>query len=517
MTHPTDPLPRVHTASGERDGVASNRLRAAAAAGGSAGAFACWVSRRRRPLVLGAVCLGQFMLQLDTTIVNVALPSIARGLHASTTGLQWVVDAYILALASLLLTGGRIGDRSGHKRVYLAGLGLFALGSGLCALAVSTEELVCFRVLQGIGAAIELPATLALITGTFPPGRERARAVGLWAGAGGLSLVLGPVLGGLLLRVFAWPAVFLVNLPVALLAALLVLAAVRETRERSAGRMDLPGQVLAAAGLALLAAAAIQGGRHGFSSSQPVALLLGGVVAVAAFVFVERLRPEPMLPLGYFRDRAYAVANVAGLIMGFVMFSILFVFALYFQQVVGDSPLRCGLSFIPLCGAFAITGPLIGRSIHRTGHWVPMASGLALIALGALALSSLGAHSGYGAIWPAFLIVGIGYGITSTPMAAAVLGAVPPGRAGMASSTVNTARQIGGVFGIAILGSLLPTASGAGDYRERFIAGLHTGLTVSAICALIGAALAASRIGRDTKGLGSLTRSRAGSRPVRIH
>src|ERR1700722_254995 len=235
-----------------------------------AGALSSWVSRRRQPLVLIAVCMGQFMLQLDTTIVNVALPSIARSLHASTSGLQWVIDGYILALASLLLSSGRIGDRSGHKRVYLIGLGVFALGSGLCALATSTGELVGFRALQGIGAAIELPATLALLTGTFPGARERAQAVGIWAGAGGLSLVLGPVIGGLLLRAFSWPAVFLVNLPVALAAAL-VIAAVPETHERSAGRMDLPGQALGAASLALLAAAAIPGGRHGFSTSLPLA------------------------------------------------------------------------------------------------------------------------------------------------------------------------------------------------------------------------------------------------------
>jgi hypothetical protein len=273
---------------------------------------------------------------------------------------------------------------------------------------------------------------------------------------------------------------------------------VPETQERSAGRLDLQGQALGAASLALLAAAAIQGGRHGFSSSLPVALLVSGMLALVAFLLVERLRPEPMLPLGYFRNHAYATANVAGLIMGFVMFSILFIFALYFQQVAGDTPLRCGLSFIPLCGAFAITGPLIGRNIHRTGHWPPMASGLALIALGSLLLLllRLGAHSGYDAVWPAFLIIGIGYGITSTPMAAAVLGAVPPDRAGMASSTMNTARQIGGVFGIAILGSLLPGSSAASDYAERFTSGMHDGLIIAAICALAGATLAATQIHR---------------------
>jgi DHA2 family methylenomycin A resistance protein-like MFS transporter len=493
MTRQAAHHPEVIARPRDRNAPSTNHVRLAAGANGSAGVLSRWVVRRRQPLVLAAVCLGQFMLQLDTTIVNVALPSIARSLHASTSGLQWIVDGYILALASLLLSSGRMGDRSGHKRVYLAGLAIFALGSGLCALASTTGELVGFRVLQGVGAAIELPATLALITGVFPQGRERARAVGLWAGAGGLSLVLGPVLGGVLLRTFAWPAVFLVNLPVALVAAVLVLAAVPKTHEPRAGRMDLPGQAFGAASLGLLAAAAIQGGQSGFLTSVPVLLLVSGLLAAGAFLLAGRSRPEPMLPLSYFRDGAYATANVAGLIMGFVMFSILFIFALYFQQVSGDSPLDGGLSFIPLCGAFALTGPLVGRNIHRTGHWPPMAGGLTLIALGALLLSRLGVHSGYSAVWPAFLTIGIGYGITSTPMAAAVLSAVPLGRAGMASSTMNTARQIGGVFGIAILGSLLPAATGAGDYPERFISGMHDGLIIAAICALIGATLAANQ------------------------
>jgi len=464
------------------------------------------VRQWRKPLALAALCLGQFMLQLDTTIVNVALPSIARSLHTPTSGLQWVVDGYILTLASLLLSSGRIGDRSGHKRVYLVGLGVFALGSGLCALAGSTDELVCSRVLQGVGAAIELPATLALLTGAFPDPRERAQAVGIWAGSGGLSLALGPVLGGLLIRAFAWPAVFLVNLPIALLAAVLAFTTLDETRAPTPGRLDVPGQILGACTLGLLASSAIEGGRHGFSAALPIGLLAAGGASLIAFVLVEHRRAEPMLPLGYFRNRAYAAANVDGLVMGFVMFSILFVFALYFQQVARDSALQGGLSFIPLCGAFAITGPLIGRLVHRVGHRAPMSAGLILIALGALMLLRLGVHSGYGQVVPAFVIIGVGYGITSTPMAAAVLGAVPVSRAGMASSTNNAARQVGGVFGIAIVGSLLPSA-GSRSYDQQFLAGLHIGLIAAAVCALLGAAIAASwipRLDRTTRirGLG---------------
>ena len=453
-------------------------------------------SRWRKPLALAALCLGQFMLQLDTTIVNVALPSIARSLHTSTSGLQWVVDGYILALASLLLSSGRIGDRSGHKRVYLVGLAVFALGSGLCALATSTDELVCFRVLQGVGAAIELPATLALLTAAFPGARERAQAVGIWAGSGGLSLVLGPVLGGLLIGAIGWPAIFVVNLPIALLAAVLTMTAVRETHKPTVGRLDLPGQALAAAALGLLAAAAIEGGRQGLSAWLPVVLLAAGTAGLIAFLLVEHVRPEPMLPLGYFRNRAYAASNADGVVMGFVMFSILFVFALYFQRIAGDSALQGGLSFVPLCGAFAITGPLIGRLVHRVGHRAPMVGGLTLISLGALVLLRISVHSGYEQVWPAFVIIGVGYGMTSTPMAAAVLSAVPTGRTGMASATNNTARQVGGVFGIAILGSLLPAATGSGPYGQHFIAGLHVGLIAIATCALLGAALAATQIPR---------------------
>ena len=455
-------------------------------------------SHWRKPVALTALCLGQFMLQLDTTIVNVALPSIARSLHTSTTGLQWVVDAYIIALASLLLSSGRIGDRSGHRRIYLIGLGTFAVGSGLCALATSTGELVCFRALQGIGAAIELPATLALLTSAFPGTRERAQAVGIWAGSGGLSLVLGPVLGGLLIRAFGWPAVFVVNLPVAALAAVLTLTAVHETRKPTSGRLDLAGQVLAAAALGCLAGAAIEGSRLGFAAGLPLVLLAAGTAALVAFLCVEHRHPEPMLPLGYFRDWAYATANADGLLMGFVMFSILFVFALYFQQIAGDSALSGGLSFIPLCGAFALTGPVIGRLVPRTGHRAPMVAGLALIALGAILLLQLSDHS-RGPVWPAFLIIGVGYGLTSTPMAAAVLGAVPASRAGMASATNNTARQIGGVFGIALIGSLLPTAPSSGSYAEHFLVGLHRGLAVIAACALLGATLTATRLPRLRK------------------
>jgi len=442
-------------------------------------------------LILVAATLGQFMIQMDLTIVNVALPDIGRSLGGSTAGLQWVIDGYSLALASLLLLGGRIGDRSGHKRVYLVGLGIFGVGSALCAVAPSMAALNGFRVLQGIGAAVEMPATLAILSHTFTGQRERAQAVGIWAGAAGTSLVIGPVLGGWLTDAFGWPAIFIVNLPVTALVVVLTLVTVREDAAPAGGALDVPGQVLGAAALALLAAGVIEGGQDGFAGALPLGLLAGGATSLAGFVAVERLRADPMLPLGYFRRAAYSAANADGFVMGFVTVGLLFLFPMFFQQVQGDTAAGAGLRLVPLTVAFVIAGPLVGRVIERVGHRVPMAVGCALMGAGCLLLLPVTAGTGYASIaWP-FAVAGVGYGLTSTPMAAAVLGAVPRERAGMASSTNLTARVTGGVFGVAVLGALLPASRTA---TQHFTSGLHTALIVASVIALAGAAAAAAFI-----------------------
>ncbi len=448
----------------------------------------------RKAWVLLAVSLGQFLIQLDLTIVNVALPAIGRDLATSVSGLQWVVDGYNLALASLLLTGGRIGDRSGHKRVYLAGVLIFALGSALCAAAPTAGALVAFRVLQGAGAAIELPATLAILTHTFTGQRERAQAVGVWASAAGSALVIGPVLGGGLVAAFGWRSVFLVNLPVTAAIGVLVTRTVRETPRATSGGPDITGQLLGSASLALLAGGAIEGGKHGFSAALPLGLFAAGAACVAAFIGTERRQEHPVLPLRFFRSAAYCAANAAGVVMGFVVIGLLFLFALYFQQVQGGSAIAAGLRFVPLTAAFVLTGPLAGRVIDRTGHRAPMSAGCLLLAAGALLLLRVGPDSGYGPVWWPFVIIGIGYGLLSTPMAAAVLGAVPRERAGMASSTNLTARLVGGVFGVAVLGALMSAgavspAAGSGDAAEVLTHGLHAALIAGAAVALAGAAL----------------------------
>ena len=440
--------------------------------------------------ILLAVSLGQFLIQLDLTIVNVALPAIGRDLGTSVSGLQWVVDGYNLALASLLLVGGRIGDRSGHKRVYLAGVTVFALGSALCAAAPTAGALVAFRIIQGIGAAVELPATLAILTHTFTGARERAQAVGIWTSAAGSSLVIGPVLGGALVAAFGWRSVFLVNLPVTVLIGVLVSRTVRETPKAAGGGLDLAGQLLGSGALALLAGGAIEGGRHGFATPLPLGLFVGGAASLAAFIQVERRRAHPMLPLDFFRSAAYSAANAAGLVMGFVVIGLLFLFALFFQQVQGDSAIAAGLRFVPLTAAFVLAGPLVGRLIERIGHRVPMAAGCLLLAAGTLLLVRVDAGSGYGPVWWPFVIIGLGYGMLSTPMAAAVLGAVPRERAGMASSTNLSARLVGGVFGVAVLGALMSAGGGA----QGLTRGLHTAMIVAAGVALAGALLCAAFI-----------------------
>lgn len=296
-------------------------------------------ARSGRSWVLVAVCLGQFMIQLDLTVVNVALPEMSRSLGASTSVLQWVVDAYNLTVAALLLAGGRAGDRIGHKRVYLAGLVTFGLGSALCAAAPDVSALIGFRVFQGVGAAIEMPATLAILTHAFPDPAERAHAVGVWTGAAGSSLVVGPVLGGGLVEALGWRAVFVVNLPITVIVVVLTVVSVREPAGPSpAGHagpvgprgLDVAGQVLGSATLALLTAGAIEGGHRGFADPLPVGLLVAGIAAGTVFVRVERRVADPMLPLGYFARPAYATANGDGLVMGFINIGLVFVLALFF-------------------------------------------------------------------------------------------------------------------------------------------------------------------------------------------
>ena len=411
--------------------------------------------RRTKLLTLGAMCFALFMAMLDNTVVNVALPAIQRHLGSGVSGLQWIVDAYTLVFASLMLTGGTLGDIFGRKRFFLIGLGVFTAGSLLCGLAPSLSVLIAGRAIQGLGAAALLPGTLSILTNTFHDPRERAQAIGIWAGISGLALALGPLVGGALVDSFGWQSVFFLNVPIGAVALVVALLAVQESRHPEGRRLDLPGQLLAIGALGSLTYALIEANNFGWTSATILGLFATATAAGAVFLWVEARSASPMLQLHFFRNPTFAAAcSCAGLI-SFGMFGMFFFMSLFFQSVQGYSPFQAGLRTMPATGMIVIVAPLAGRVAGRIGSKLPMAIGLALNALAMCLFTTIDADTSYSHIWPLLLIAGVGMSIVMTPMTAAVMSAVPRERAGMASATSNASREIGGVFGIALLGAIV--------------------------------------------------------------
>jgi MFS transporter, DHA2 family, methylenomycin A resistance protein len=440
--------------------------------------------------VLVVMCAGYFLVLLDVTIVNVALPQIGAGIGTSVSGLQWVVDGYALALASLMLAGGTIGDLRGHRRVVLAGFVVFGLGSVGCGAAPGIEVLVAARVLQGIGAALLLPGTLAIVSHAFPDGPEQAKAIGVWAGIGSLALPAGPLLGGALVDLFGWRAIFLVNVPIVLAAIVGARATVRESHASRRRRLDVPGVALAVALLVATTFAFIEAGHAGVGDARVVAAAVVAVVLLVAFVLVERARGDvAMLPLALFRRPEFAVANGAAGTMNLCTLGMLFVLTLYLQSVQGRSPLLAGVEIVPLFAPLAVIAPLGGRLVSRIGSRLPAAAGLLVAAVGLALLARAAAGSSYAVLLPALLLWGIGLGILTPAVVAAAIAAVPQERAGLASAINNTARQAGGAIGIAAAGAI----AGPPARAASFLSGMHAvglgaaGLYVAA--AALGAAL----------------------------
>ncbi|MFF9108722.1 MFS transporter [Streptomyces sp. NPDC014805] len=420
--------------------------------------------------VLVVMCAGYFLVLLDVTIVNVALPAIGARLGTDTGGLQWVVDGYALALAALMLTSGTAGDRHGHRAILLTGLAVFGAGSLACGLAPTAPALVAARVVQGVGAALLLPGTLAVIGRAFPDPAARARAIGVWAGIGSLALPAGPLLGGALVDGLGWRAIFLVNVPIVLMALVGAAVVVPESREQSARRLDVPGMLLGA--LLLLAAtyAFIQGGRSGASAPRVVAAAAVALAALAALAAVEARRGEDaMLPPTLLRRPAFAVANTAAGVMNLCTLGTLFVLMLFLQSVQGRSALLAGLALLPLFTPLAVLGPFGGRITGRVGARLPAAVGLLVAAVGLALLARAPAGADYGVLLPAFLLWGTGLGLLTPAVVAAAVAAVPTARSGLASAVNNTARQTGGAIGIAVAGAV---AGSPGD-RDRFLHGFH--------------------------------------------
>jgi EmrB/QacA subfamily drug resistance transporter len=411
---------------------------------------------REKVIVLFTMCFALAMAMLDNTVVNVALPTISRELDAGVSELQWIVDGYVLVFASLLLTGGIVGDRYGRKKTFLTGLVVFTAASLACGLSQDTAQLIAARAVQGVGAALLLPGTLSIITVTFPP-HERARAIGLWAGVSGLALALGPTVGGLMVERLGWESVFFLNVPIGAIAFLVATRTVRESTSPELRRLDVPGLLLGTSALFLVTYALIESNERGWSDPLIVGSLVGFAVLLVAFLAWERRSPHPMMPLRLFRIPAFSAGNTVAFSVSLGMFATFFFMSLYMQTIRGYTALQAGVRFLPMTVAVIVTAPNAGRYAQKHGSRIPMTYGLSLAGGGLLVLSRLSLETPYLLMLPVFAIMGHGIGATMAPMTAAVMNAVGPERAGLGSAMTNTSREVGGVFGIALLGTVLTT------------------------------------------------------------
>ncbi|MCP2167614.1 DHA2 family efflux MFS transporter permease subunit [Goodfellowiella coeruleoviolacea] len=442
--------------------------------------------RSSRAALLTVTCLGQFMVLLDSTIVGAALPDMQQRLHTQLTGLQWIVDAYVLLVAMLLLSGGVFADRFGRRRVFLAGVVVFTLASALCSAASSIGWLIIGRVLQGIGAAALSPASLALLSAAHPVAQERVKAIGLWAGFSGIGLAAGPLAGGVLVDAFGWPAIFLVNVPIGVVLLLVALRVLDESRNPAAPAIDVPGTVLSVLGVGALTYGLIEGGSRGWTSPVILGSFAAAVVILAAFVAVEARRPAPMLPPRLFRQRLFTVSNTAMVVVGFALMGSSFFFSQFFVYVQGSTILGAGLKTLPATLAMVVVSPYAGRLAARYGFRIVVTAGLALAGLGLLALGLVHADTGYGNVWWRLAVVGIGFALTMSPLTGAAIQAVSPQEGGLASGISSTTRQIGAVLGVAVLGAIVRTRESAG---ASFEAGLTSAFLAAGAVTLVGAAV----------------------------
>jgi EmrB/QacA subfamily drug resistance transporter len=407
----------------------------------------------RRWWTLGAVCVATFMLLLDITIVNVALPDIARGLGSSFSDLQWVIDAYALSLAALLLTAGSLADLFGRRLVFVAGLGLFTAASLLCGLATSPLFLDVARALQGIGGAAMFATSLALLAATFH-GPQRGTAFGIWGATTGAAVAVGPLVGGVLTESIGWESIFFINVPIGVAAIAVALRQVPESRDPDAWGVDGAGLVTFSAGLFLLVFALVRGNAEGWGSPLIVCFLVGAAVLLCAFVLVELRQGRPMLDLTLFRKPAFAGASIAAFVLSASMFSMFLYLTLYIQNTLGYSPLEAGLRFLPTTLLSFAVAPVAGKLSAHVPVRALIGGGLALVGVGLLLMAHLDATSGWTALLAGFVVSGAGVGLTNPPLASTAIGVVPPARSGMASGINSTFRQVGVATGIAGLGAL---------------------------------------------------------------
>ena len=432
---------------------------------------------------LAAVTVGLFMIMLDNTVVNVALPSMRRSLHLSLSELEWGVAGYALTFAAFMLIGGKLADYVGRRLVFMLGLVVFTGASLACALASNGGFLIGARVVQGLGGALMNPATLAIITATFPP-RERGRAIGIWAGVSALALAIGPLVGGLLTEHVNWNWIFYINVPVGLAGLLTAPLLIEESRDTShEQRLDVPGLATSGIGLFAVTFAFIEANSYGWTSWQILGAFAIAAVSLVAFVLLERHQRIPMLDLSLFRNRTFGGANGSMLFVGLAMFGTFFYVSIYMQQVLGYSPVEAGASFLPMTLLIILIAPRAGALTDKIGSRWLVGFGMTLLAVMLFYYTQLGANESFWAILPGLLIGGVGMGSTMTPLTAAAMSAGAVDKAGVGSAVLNSSRQVGGSLGIAVMGAIVSSSS-------TYLAGFHDALRVGSLLCLAGAAVA---------------------------
>ncbi len=429
-----------------------------------------------------------FMASLDNLVVTTALPSIRDHLHASLEGLQWTVNAYTLTFAVLLLTGATLGERYGRRRLFVIGLGIFTVGSAAAAIAPGIGTLIAARAVQGVGAAILVPLTLTLLSAAVSPAR-RGLALGAWGAVGGLAIAIGPLVGGAVVEGASWQWIFWLNVPIGI--ALLPFARARLTESRgAASRLDLPGVILASLGLLGIVLGVVRGNDHGWTSITVLPPMVIGALLVAAFLVWETRAPEPMLPLRLFRSRGFTVTNVASMLMFFGMFGSIFLLAQFLQVVQGYSPLEAGIRTLPWTAMPVLVAPIAGSLSDRIGGRPLLVIGLALQAIGLGWLAAVTTPTvAYAALVPAFVVSGVGMSLFFAPVANVVLGSVRREEEGIASGANNAIRELGGVFGVAVLGAVFSTRGGYTS-GAAFVTGLTSAVWVGAAVVAVAAVVA---------------------------
>ncbi|MFI5972521.1 MFS transporter [Streptomyces sp. NPDC051452] len=443
------------------------------------------LGRRRRWTVLAVCCLSMFLVGLDTTIVNVGLPAIGRGLDVGTRGLEWTVDAYTIVLAALLISSGALADRFGRRRVFQAGLAVFGVASLVCAWAPSVGALVAARVVQGVGASMLSPVALAIVVNAMPDPRERAQAIGVWASVFGLSMAVGPVTGGALVAALGWRALFWINAPVIVAALVLSAVFVPESRAPRARRPDLPGQVLLTVVIGAWVGILIEGPRIGWTGPAALAAYAIAAAATAGFVRVETRRHEPLMDPRLFRSPAFSGAVVGAVAVFVALNATMLLNTLYLQHGRGFTPLAAGTATLPMAVGASVCAPWSGRLVGRLGPCRPLLLAGGFVTAGGLCLTRLHQHTSLFLLLAAYLLIGIGFGFANAPITNTAVGGLPPAQAGVAGAITSTARQFGAALGIALAGGLL-----AGTGPTQLAHASRPGWLMVAACGLLLVAVA---------------------------